>query len=213
MRIKNKGLVAFLRQHKLLKLDGPIIIVGPSGVGKGEIVKGLMRMFQDILILMVSCTTRRLREGEVDGQHYYSISSALFEMLYGCGAFLSRLDKFQSSYADLKAPVYRALKQGKRPVLEVCADIVSELLRNKKFRKAQVIVITPPNPKELERRIRSRADSTITEEQILARLASAEEEIAKMKQIAREFPGSISFVVNDNLDRALEEVAGIIFPR
>ncbi len=156
-----------------------LVISGPSGVGKGTIVKHLQDMYQEKglkLYLSISCTTRLPREGEVDGREYYFISERKFKSrikkndfleynIYGTGKY----------YGTPKSTVLKYLKKGYDVILEIDINGYKQIKEN--YPDAIGVFIMPPNIDELYNRLKNR--NTETEEVIKVRLETAEKEIAE----------------------------------
>ena len=168
-----------------------VVLTGPSGVGKGTLVKKLLERHPDIW-LSVSATTRAPRSGEVDGRDYVFLEKVEFQKLADEGGFLEWAEFAGNSYGTPLKEVQGMLALG-RPVL---LEIELEGARNirKTFPEALQIFIAPPTLEELEKRIRGRA--TDDETSIKLRLKRALSEI----QAKDEFD---SIIINDKLERAL----------
>ena len=158
-----------------------VVISGPSGAGKGCIVKELLNIYKennDKVHLSVSVTTRSPREGEVDGVNYYFITETEFldkiknkELLeynkYGTGKY----------YGTLKNHVLKYLNSGYDVILEIDINGYKQVIKN--YKEAIGIFVMTPSLKILEERLRNR--KTETEEQIQKRLKTAKEEIKNNK--------------------------------
>lgn len=158
-----------------------VVISGPSGSGKGTVVKELLNIYKnkkDKVHLSVSLTTRDPREGEIDGVNYYFISEKEFlkkvknhELLeynkYGTGKY----------YGTLKEHVFSYINSGYDVILEIDINGYKQVISN--YPEAIGIFITTPNLKVLEQRLRNRG--TETEEQIKKRLETAKMEIRNKK--------------------------------
>ena len=175
-----------------------IVISGPSGTGKGSIVRGLMEK-RDDLELSVSMTTRPKREGEEDGVHYYFVDKDDFEKAIAQDRLLEWANVYGNYYGTPRQAVEDRLAKGKNVILEI--DTQGGRNIKSKEEEALMVFILPPSLAELERRIRGRA--TDSEEVITARLAKAKEEI-------REAVHYEHVVVNDILEEAVELVSDIL---
>lgn len=174
-----------------------LVISGPSGVGKGTIVRALKKRRTDV-VESISCTTRAPREGEKDGREYFFLSKAEFLRRIEENGFLEYDAHFENYYGTPKAFVEEQLKT-KSVILEID---VEGALKVKKVRPDSVLVmIAPPSVEELKSRLVGR--NTETEEQIEKRLARLEYELSKAKEY--DF-----VVVNDDLESAIKQVEGII---
>ena len=174
-----------------------LVISGPSGVGKGTIVRALKQRRNDV-VESISCTTRAPREGEVHGREYFFLSKEEFVRRIDEDGFLEYDAHFENYYGTPKAFVDEQLKT-KSVILEID---VEGALKVKKARPDSVLVmIAPPSVDELKKRLVGR--NTETEAQIEKRLARLEYELSKASEY--DF-----VVVNDDLEKAIGEVEGII---
>ena len=174
------------------------LITGPSGVGKGSIVKKLLER-NNRLWLSISATTRSPREGENEGEHYYFLKREKFKKLIKEGGFLEWAEFAGNLYGSPSFQINEKLNNGKSVLLEIELEGARQV--RKSFSKAFQIFIVPPNFEELERRIRGRG--TESEDAIQSRLIRAKQEL----QAQNEFD---AIVVNDNLDKALIEIEKLI---
>ena len=159
-----------------------VVISGPSGAGKGCIVKELLNIYEennDKVHLSVSATTRNPRVGERNGINYYFISENDFLKKIKNGEFLE-YNKYGTGkfYGTLKHHVLEYLNKGYDVILEIDINGYKQVIEN--FRDALGIFIMPPSLEVLEQRLRDRG--TETEEQIQSRLKTASYEI-KDKEI------------------------------
>ncbi|MGQ9870736.1 guanylate kinase, partial [Leptodesmis sp.] len=149
-----------------------IVLTGPSGVGKGTLLRSLLRRHPD-LYLSVSATTRAPRPGEVDGKDYYFLSRPEFERMIANGEFLEWAEFAGNLYGTPKASVDNQIQQGHRVILEIELEGARQVRQY--FPDALRIFILPPSLPELESRIRTRGKDT--EDAIVRRLQRAKEEI------------------------------------
>jgi guanylate kinase len=177
-----------------------VVITGPSGVGKGTIVKALMSKYSHIF-LSISATTRAPRQGEVNEKDYYFLSHLEFEQMINDHQLLEWAEYAGNYYGTPRQPVLEQIKQGKIIILEI--EVLGAKLVKESFPLATRIFILPPSLDILEQRLRGRA--TDAEEVIVKRLAKAKEELA----VSHEFDYQ---VINDNLESSIELVESIIFP-
>lgn len=176
-----------------------IVLAGPSGVGKGTLLKRLLKKHPDVQV-SVSATTRRPRAGEVDGQHYYFVSRDHFRSMIEAGDLLEWAEFAGNCYGTPKAPIEAAIARGQQVILEI--ELVGARQVRKSFPKAKQIFILPPSAETLEERIRSRGQDS--EAAIAKRLSRAKEELAA----ADEFDLQI---VNDDLERAFAALEETVF--
>ena len=182
-----------------MKTGKVFVISGPSGVGKGTICSVLMREHPDLAATTVSVTTRAPRPGEEDGVHYYFRSDREFDELLAGEKFLETVDKFTHRYGTLQSEVERVLDQGKNVILEI--EMIGGANVKRRIPDAVLIFILPPTLSALTDRIKGRGSET--EEQIRLRQAQVESEFDQAKKY--EY-----FVVNDEIDLAVEKVKAII---
>jgi guanylate kinase len=176
----------------------PIVFAGPSGVGKGTVIKALQDKYPGVFGFSVSHTTRAPRAGEEHGVHYYF--STKEEMLAGVerGEFVEHAHVHTNMYGTSVMAVEKVRANGKICLLDI--DIQGCQNVKKSSISCKFIFITPPSHEELEKRLRGRGSET--EEKIQVRLKNAAEELAY-----GEAPGNFDLVVmNDDLDRCLQEI-------
>lgn len=183
------------------KMGNLIVFTGPSGVGKGTVVKELFQNL-DNLIFSVSVTTREKRSGEEEGKNYFFRTNREFDELIQADKLLEWAEFVGNKYGTPKDFVFEKLKNGTDVFLEI--EVQGALQVKKKFPEALMIFLLPPSIDELEARLRKRA--TEPEEKILLRLAKARDE---MKYI-NDFDFS---VINDSAERAGKELKEIILNR
>jgi guanylate kinase len=175
-----------------------LVVAGPSGVGKGTIVARLRQRFPE-LWESVSFTTRPARPGEVDGRDYCFVSRSDFEALVAADGFLEWFEVFGDLKGTPKGPVEDHLAAGDDVLLEI--DVQGALKVRDVFPDAVLVFVRPPSLAELRHRLEGRG--TESEDSLVRRLAEAEGELAR----APEFD---FVVVNDDLERVVGEVAGIL---
>lgn len=176
-----------------------IVYSGLSGVGKGTILKELMPMKDLNLAYSVSMTTRKPREGEVDGVDYFFVSKKRFLEAVKNGELLEHARFVDNDYGTPKDYVEKMRNEGKNVILEIEIRGAKQIL--KKCPDALSIYIVPPSIEELERRLRER--STEDEETIMKRVAKAKREMKDTDLYEH-------VVCNDDLQVAIEEVRNII---
>ena len=150
-----------------------IIITGPSGVGKGTIVKEVLDRNRDIW-LSISATTRNPRMGEKDGENYYFLTEEKFKDMIDKKEFLEWAKFAENYYGTPLSTVNEKIKKGFIVLLEIEVEGAKQI--KDKFPEALSIFLLPPSKEELEKRIRNRG--TENEEAINRRLSRANYEIA-----------------------------------
>ena len=180
-----------MKKHVLMAVSGP------SGVGKGTIVKTILQRREDV-VESVSCTTRAPREGEIHGKHYFFLSHEEFQRRIQEDDFLEYDEHFGNYYGTPKSFVAETLKT-KSVIMEI--DVVGSLNAKKVFPECVLVMIVPPSIEELKKRLIGRG--TEGEEQIEDRLARLEYEISQKDKYDY-------VIVNDDLETAIADVCKII---
>ena len=175
------------------------VLAGPTAVGKGTVVAALRERYPHLLV-SVSATTRNPRPGEVNGVHYYSVSPEEFDSMIEGGEMLEwALVHGTNKYGTPRGPVDAALAAGEPVLLEIDLAGARQVRANRP--DAQFIFLAPPSWEELERRLLGRGTEGPEERE--RRLATARVEM----DAASEFD---HVVINDDIDRAVRELAGLI---
>ena len=175
-----------------------IVYTGASGVGKGTIMKQLLARNLN-LRLSVSATTRAPREGEQHGREYFFVSRDEFDKMIDEDGLLEHAEYVGNKYGTPKEAVFRMLDEGLDVILEI--EVKGFLQIKKACPDCVTIFIAPPSFEELEARLRGRG--TESDEVVAQRLKTAEEEL--QNQSLFDY-----VVVNDDVDRAADEVLSII---
>lgn len=176
-----------------------VVIAGPSGVGKGTIVRHIMENYPGFH-LSVSATTRPPRPGEVDGKSYFFVTEEQFGELALAGNMLEWAQVHgKHSYGTPREPVEKALANGLNVLLEI--DIQGAFQVNERFPEAMLIFINPPSFEELRARLDARGTESEQEKQI--RLETARSELLQA-------PRFDYTVVNDEVARCAQEVVELI---
>ncbi len=179
----------------------PVVISGPSGSGKGTIVKELLKKYGGKLELSVSATTRPPRVGEMHGREYYFISNEEFEKRIAQGEILEYTSYCGAYYGTPKRELLERTERGIHVLLEIEVEGSQNVRRQ--CADAIHIFVLPPDKQTLEKRLRGRG--TNTEDDILRRLARAKEEM-------KYFPTYDYYVINEDggAAKAADEIYAII---
>lgn len=182
--MKNKGLL--------------IVVSGPSGVGKGTVVKELIKQSEN-MHLSVSATTREKRPGEEHGVNYYYMTVDEFEKLKKEDGFLENAVFCDNYYGTPKRAVLDKIESGIDVVLEI--EVKGAMQVRSKYPEGVYVLLVPPSMQELEDRLRGR--QTEDDETIKKRLAKAKEEMG-------HFDRYNYVVVNDEVEKATENLKAVI---
>ena len=182
-----------------------IIITGPSGVGKGTIEIELFKDPQLNLAFSVSATTREKRANEIEGQHYYFISTEEFEAKIAKAEFIEYSKHFTYYYGTLKAEIAQKLALGKNVLVEVettgAINIINHYQATNQLDQLITIFVLPPSLKELKRRILGRKSENFWAVR------------RRLKKARKELKYKIYFnhhVKNDNIKEAIDQIKQII---
>jgi len=175
------------------------VVTGTSGAGKGTLEKALLVQIPE-LALAVSATTRERREGEEDGREYWFISDEEFDEKLRRGEFLEYVEfPWGQRSGTLRSEIARIQQTGKIALLDLEPEGALDVKQN--VPGAVTIFVEAPSFEENERRLRARA--TESEGEIEERLDLAREQLSR----SGEFD---YLIVNDDVDRALVELEGIV---
>ena len=177
------------------------VITGPSGVGKGTLIRGLMQRVPQ-LELSVSATTRAPRPGERDGVDYHFLSPERFDELLAEGAFVEHADYAGRRYGTLRSELEERTRRGIPVVLEI--EVQGARQVRAAMPQAIQAFISPPSLEVLRERLSGRG--TDDEREVKRRLDVAEQELVAQPEF--EY-----VVVNDDLEQALAELTEIVVQR
>ncbi|MGB4437696.1 MAG: guanylate kinase [Sedimentibacter sp.] len=185
----------------MINMDNGLLVVisGPSGAGKGTICRRLKEEVRDLKV-SVSATTRKPREGEIEGNSYFFINEEDFIKRINNNEFLEYAKVYGNYYGTPKKEVFKQLEEGNDIILEI--DIQGALQVKNNYPKGVFVFILPPSLTELNNRIEKRG--TDSKEVILKRMQSAYDEL----DYAFEYD---YVVVNDEIEAAVEKIKYIIF--
>jgi len=172
------------------------VLAGPTAVGKGTVVRELLSRHPEVW-LSVSVTTRAARPGEIDGVHYWFISTEQFEQMRDAGELLEWAQVHgKHYYGTPRQPVVEHLAAGKATLLEI--DLAGARQVKETMPDALFVFLAPPSYEELVKRLVGRGTENAAER--TRRLETAQVELAA----ASEFD---SIIVNDTVDNAASELA------
>jgi guanylate kinase len=174
------------------------VITGPSGVGKGTLIRGLMERIPG-LELSVSATTRPPRPGERDGVDYHFLTREEFDRRVAAVDFVEHADYAGRSYGTLRSELEERLRAGVPVVLEI--EVQGARQVRAAMPEAVQVFIAPPSLEALRARLIGRGTDDAAE--VERRLQVAEQELAAQPEFAH-------VVVNDRLEDALERLTEIV---
>jgi guanylate kinase len=174
------------------------VITGPSGVGKGTLIRGLVEAVPE-LELSVSATTRKPRPGERDGVDYHFLSPEEFEQRAAAGDFLEHASYSGQRYGTLRSEVERRLREGRPVVLEI--EVQGARQVRAAMPEAVPVFIAPPSREALRARLIGRG--TDTAEEVETRMQTAERELEAQPEFSH-------VIVNDRLEQATSELAAVV---
>ena len=174
------------------------VITGPSGVGKGTLIRALRERVPG-LVLAISATTRDPRAGERDGVDYHFLEGDEFERRIGAGEFVEHADYSGRRYGTLRSELERGLREGSAVVLEI--EVQGARQVREAIPGAVAVFIAPPNEAALRERLTGRG--TDSPPQIARRLQTAREELSAQHEFRH-------VIVNDDLERAADELTALV---
>ncbi|MCU0238577.1 MAG: guanylate kinase [Pyrinomonadaceae bacterium] len=174
------------------------IISSPSGGGKGTLIKEILQR-QENIGYSVSYTTRKMREGEIHGQHYFFISKAEFEQLISKDEFLEYAEVHGNYYGTSKTQVLSETEKGNDIILEI--DVQGAEIIKPKLPEAVGIFILPPSFPVLRERLINR--QTESAEDLALRLANSRSEVEKYSEFDY-------VVINEFVEKATLELQSIV---
>ena len=174
------------------------VITGPSGVGKGTLIRGLRARIPE-LGLSVSATTRAPRPGEADGVDYVFLEQAEFERRVEAGDFVEHARYSGNRYGTLRSELERSMAAGRPVVLEI--EVQGARQVRAAMPEAVQVFIAPPGESALRTRLVTRG--TDSPEAVAARLSTARSELEAQAEFAH-------VVVNDRLEDAISELEAVV---
>ena len=177
------------------------VMSAASGAGKTTLKDLVIKDFPDIKY-SISATTRKPREGEIDGVHYFFKTKEEFEQMIKDNGLIEWNEVHGNYYGTPKSFVEKTLAEGNRVLFDL--DVFGKVNFDKVYPEATGIFIMPPSDEELERRLRGRG--TDSEEVIQLRLANAKKEI----EFAKTHGKYEYTIINDDLQKAADELRAIL---
>ncbi|MBR4122102.1 MAG: guanylate kinase [Erysipelotrichaceae bacterium] len=177
-----------------------IVFSGPSGVGKGTILRELQKDERLKLVYSVSMTTRKPREGEVDGVNYFFVTKKRFKEAIKNNELLEYAEYVKNYYGTPRFFVEEQREKGNNVVLEIEVQGAKQIIEREK--DIVSIFITPPSLEELEARIRGRKSGE-TDEIVEMRVNQAREELRNTSMYDH-------VICNDDLAKAIEDVRAVL---
>ena len=176
-----------------------LVLSSPSGAGKTSISRKLLEL-EDDLSLSISLTTRPRRPGEVHGRDYLFVDATEFQLMVNRGELLEHAKVFGNYYGTPRGPVEEALAAGQDVLFDIDWQGTQQLEANAS-RDLVSVFILPPSTRELERRLRSRAQDS--DEVVAQRMAKAADEIS-------HYPEYQYILLNDDMAASVDRVRAIL---
>ncbi|PWR23676.1 guanylate kinase [Zavarzinia compransoris] len=176
-----------------------LVLSSPSGAGKTTISRRLLE-HEDALEMSVSVTTRPRRPGEVEGRDYWFVSPADFNIMVNERKLLEWAKVFGNHYGTPKGPVADALARGRDVLFDIDWQGTQQLAEHARDDLVSIFIL-PPSTRELERRLRQRAQDP--EDVVAARMAKASDEISHWAEYDY-------VVLNEDVDSTLAQVRAIL---
>ena len=174
------------------------VVSGFSGAGKGTVMKRLLEKYDDCA-LSISVTTRKPREGEVDGRDYFFRTKEEVEAMIEADELLEYAQYVENYYGTPRSYVEEMLSKGKNVILEIESQGAAKV--RQKMPEAVSLFLVPPSFEELSRRLHGRG--TDSEEVIQRRLATARKEVNELEHYDY-------IVINDTIENAVGEILAIL---
>ncbi len=188
-----------IQEMKLNRRGIMVVLSSPSGAGKTTLTKKVLNSSNNIL-MSVSATTRQPRPGEVDGKDYIFLSKSKFSEMIDNDEFLEYAKVFDNFYGTPRAPVEDALAKGFDIVFDIDWQGAQQLTQAAANDLVKIFIL-PPNMRELENRLRSRAQDS--DDVIARRMSKSENEISHWAEYDY-------IIINEHITDAIEELTTIV---
>jgi guanylate kinase len=188
-----------IQEMKLNRRGIMVVLSSPSGAGKTTLTKKVLNSSNNIL-MSVSATTRQPRPGEVDGKDYIFLSKSKFSEMIDNDEFLEYAKVFDNFYGTPRAPVEDALAKGFDIVFDIDWQGAQQLTQAAANDLVKIFIL-PPNMRELENRLRSRAQDS--DDVIARRMSKSENEISHWAEYDY-------IIINEDITDAIEELTTIV---
>jgi len=188
-----------IQEMKLNRRGIMVVLSSPSGAGKTTLTKKVLNSSKNIL-MSVSATTRQPRPGEVDGKDYIFLSKSKFSEMIDNDEFLEYAKVFDNFYGTPRAPVEDALAKGFDIVFDIDWQGAQQLTQAAANDLVKIFIL-PPNMRELENRLRSRAQDS--DDVIARRMSKSENEISHWAEYDY-------IIINEDISEAIEELTTIV---
>jgi len=176
-----------------------LVLSSPSGAGKTSIARRLLDE-DDNIEMSVSATTRKRRPGEVEGRDYYFVDKDSFHIMINNREFLEYAKVFSNYYGTPKTPVMDALAKGRDVLFDIDWQGTQQVADAKREDLVSVFIL-PPSTRDLEKRLKSRAQDSA--EVVAARMAEASDEISHYREYDY-------IIINREIDQAVASVKAIL---
>ena len=199
--IKNKSIDENIQKTNHINSKNknkPLMIIGPSGVGKDTFMQKIINKYPNIFIKCVSSTTRLPRENEKEGINYYFINKEKFEEMDKNGEIIGKFEKYGNLYGTSKYQLEKISSNENIVYFDYNIETAIKTFKEKKV-DFNYIALLPPDIKELEKRLRKRG--TDNEDSIRKRINYAQKEIELINE--SKF---LNYVIkNDELEKSFND--------
>lgn len=176
-----------------------IVLSSPSGAGKSTLTRALLKENKD-MTMSVSATTRRPRPGEIDGQDYFFVEKEEFSSMIDEAQFLEHAKVFDNFYGTPRGPVEAALEDAQDVIFDIDWQGAQQLTQAAADDLVKIFIL-PPDMRELEKRLRTRAQDSAAV--IAKRMSKSEAEISHWAEYDY-------VIVNEDIETAMSELRAII---